>query len=114
MDIQMDDGKAVLIHRRPTPPSGGGAERWKAMALLLHDCNTVLTSGIGPYPLAILEASGIYVVVMEGLAKEGVEATLTGKAIPKILCAKLAIAALASFAAGAAWVADNQRYKKTN
>ena len=84
----MDDGKAVLIDRRPTPPSGGGAERWKAMALLLHDCNTVLTSGIGPYPLAILEASGIYVVVMEGLAKEGVEATLTGKAIPKILLRK--------------------------
>ena len=81
----MHDGKAVLIDRRPAPPSGGGAERWKAMALLLHDCNTVLASDIGPYPLIILERSGIHVVVMEGLAKEGVEATLSGKAIPKIL-----------------------------
>ena len=81
----MHDGKAVLIDRRPAPPSGGGVERWKAMALLLHDCNTVLASGIGPYPLIILERSGIHVVVMEGLAKEGVEATLSGKAIPKIL-----------------------------
>jgi nitrogen fixation protein NifB len=81
----MHDGKAVLIDRRPAPPSGGGAERWKAMALLLYDCNTVLASGIGPYPLIILERSGIHVVVMEGLAKEGVEVTLSGKAIPKIL-----------------------------
>jgi len=81
----MHAGKAVLIDRRPAPPSGGGAERWKAMALLLHDCNTVLASDIGPYPLIILERSGIHVVVMEGLAKEGVEATLSGKAIPKIL-----------------------------
>jgi nitrogen fixation protein NifB len=81
----MHDGKAVLIDRRPAPPSGGGVERWKAMALLLHDCNTVLASDIGPYPLIILERSGIHVVVMEGLAKEGVEATLSGKAIPKIL-----------------------------
>jgi len=81
----MHDGKTTLIERRSTPPSGDGAERWKAMALLLHDCNTILASGIGPYPLAILERSGIHVAVMEGLAKEGVEATLSGKAIPKIL-----------------------------
>jgi len=55
------------------------------MARLLHDCNTILVSGIGPVPLSILEQSGIHVVVMEGLAREGVEATLSGKAIPKIL-----------------------------
>jgi len=81
----MDNGKAVLIDRRPTPPSGGGSERWETMALLLHDCNTVLVSGIGPSPLVVLEGSGLHVVVMEGLAKEGVEAALSGKDIPKIL-----------------------------
>jgi nitrogen fixation protein NifB len=55
------------------------------MALLLQDCNTILASGIGPSPLAILEQRGFQILVMDGLAKEGVEAILTGKAIPKIL-----------------------------
>jgi nitrogen fixation protein NifB len=81
----MRDGKNVLIERRSTPPHGGGPERWDAMSLLLNDCNTVLASGIGPRPLAILEQRGFQVLVMDGLAKEGVEAILTGKAIPKIL-----------------------------
>src|SRR5208283_178871 len=102
----MRDGKIVLMERRSTPPPGGGPERWDVMSRLLRDCNTVLASGIGPSPLAILEHSGVNVVVMEGLAKEGVEATLTGKAIPKILLVKLAIAALASNAAGMARGAD--------
>jgi nitrogen fixation protein NifB len=84
----MRDGKNVLIERRSTPSSGGGSERWDAMSLLLRDCNTVLASGIGPSPLVILEHSGVNVVVMEGLAKEGVEAILAGKAIPKILLRK--------------------------
>jgi nitrogen fixation protein NifB len=84
----MRDGKMVLIERRSTPPSGGGPERWDAMSLLLSDCNTVLASGIGPNPLAILEHSGVNVVIMDGLAKEGVEAILAGGAIPKILLRK--------------------------
>jgi len=82
------DGKSVLIDRRPTPPAGGGTERWEDMSALLGDCNTLLASGIGPYPLAILEKSGIHVVAMEGLAKEGVETILAGRVIPKILLHK--------------------------
>lgn len=81
----MKDGKADLIDRRPTPASGCGLERWDAISLLLSDCNTLLCSGIGPTPLAILEQSGVRIVVMEGLAKEGVAAILSGRAIPKIL-----------------------------
>ncbi|KIE17803.1 nitrogen fixation protein NifB [Smithella sp. SC_K08D17] len=81
----LENGKAVLQERRNTPAAGGGQERWEAMALLLQDCNTILASGIGPRPLAILEQRGFQVLVMDGLAKEGVEAILTGKAIPKIL-----------------------------
>jgi nitrogen fixation protein NifB len=84
----LENGKAVLQERRNTPAAGGGQERWEAMALLLQDCNTILASGIGPSPLAILEQRGIKVLVMDGLAKEGVEAILTGKAIPKILLRK--------------------------
>jgi len=81
----LDSGNAVLVDRRSTPPPGGGRERWEAMANLLDDCNAILASGIGPQPLTILEQRGLMVVVMEGFAKGGVEAILTGKAVPKIL-----------------------------
>lgn len=81
----LENGRATLRDRRPAPPPGGGEDRWEEMARLLQDCHTVLVSGIGPYPTAILERSGIRVTVMEGLAKEGVEASLTGKSIPAIL-----------------------------
>jgi len=82
------DGKSVLIDRRPTPPSGGGTERWEDMSALLGDCNTLLAAGIGPTPLTIMEKSGIHVVAMEGLVKEGVETIFAGRAIPKILLHK--------------------------
>lgn len=81
----MENGKAALLERRSTPPSGGGMERWEAMSLLLQDCSTILAAGVGPSPLVALEQKGLRVIVMEGLAKEGVEAILTGNAIPKIL-----------------------------
>ena len=81
----MRDGKPELIERRFTPSSGDGSERWTRMANMLSDCNTVLVSGIGANPLIALERSGIRVVVMEGLAKEGIDAVLAGREIPKIL-----------------------------
>jgi nitrogen fixation protein NifB len=79
------DGKPELIERRFTPSAGSGSERWIQMADMLDDCNTILVSGIGANPLITLERAGIRVVVMEGLAKEGVDAVLTGREIPKIL-----------------------------
>ncbi len=42
-------------------------------------------SGIGPYPQLAMERSGLRVVVMEGLAIEGVETILGGKEIPRML-----------------------------
>lgn len=80
------DGKTELIDRRPAPPAGGGGERWDTLAQSLKDCSTLLAAGVGPSPLVLLEQSGLAVVVMEGLAKEGVEAVLAGRDIPKILC----------------------------
>jgi nitrogen fixation protein NifB len=81
----MKDGRIDLVERRPTPPPGGGTERWAALANRIHDCHTVLTSGIGPSPQSVLDRAGIRVVVMEGLAKEGIEAIFSGTEIPKIL-----------------------------
>ncbi len=79
------DGRAELVERRSTPAPGGGTERWADLARRLGDCNTILVSGIGPYPRYVLERAGIKVVVMEGLAAEGVEAVLAGRAVPKML-----------------------------
>lgn len=79
------DGKAELLERRFAPSPGGGAERWNEMADLLDDCSAVLVSGVGQYPQIALERAGIRVVVMEGMANEGVEAILTGRDIPKIM-----------------------------
>jgi nitrogen fixation protein NifB len=79
------DGKTDLVDRRSTPEPGGGTERWKEMADMLQDCSTVLVSGVGPFPKIVLERAGVQVVVMEGLAKEAVEAVLTGHEIPRIL-----------------------------
>lgn len=79
------DGKAELLGRRSTPLPGGGSSRWSELADSIQDCNTVFVSGIGPFPQTVLERAGVRVVVMEGLASEGVEAVLTGKEIPKIL-----------------------------
>jgi nitrogen fixation protein NifB len=79
------DGKADLIERRFTPPVGTGQKRWIDLTVLLKDCRTVLVSGIGTQPLAILEQAGVHVVVMEGFASEGVEAVLTGREIPAVL-----------------------------
>ena len=79
------DGQAGLVARRSTPEAGGGADRWKEMADMLHDCSTILVSGIGPFPKIVLERAGIQVVIVEGLAKEAIDAVLTGKEIPRIL-----------------------------
>ncbi|MHB8770195.1 MAG: radical SAM protein [Syntrophales bacterium] len=81
----LSGGKAEMVERRFTPPPGGGAERWTAMSSLLSDCGAVLTNGIGASPQRVLEGAGIRVVVMEGMAGEGVEAILAGREVPKIL-----------------------------
>ncbi len=81
----LSEGKAQLRERRPTPAPGGAGKRWAELAQSIEDCNTVLASGIGPFPQSVLERAGLKVVVMEGLAGEGVEAVLAGKEIPRIL-----------------------------
>jgi nitrogen fixation protein NifB len=83
--FSLHDGKARLEARRSTPAPGGGPERWAELAGSIKDCNTILVSGIGSFPQITLERAGVRVVVMEGLASEGVEAVLAGKEIPKIL-----------------------------
>jgi len=82
------DGKAELMERRFTPSAGSGSTRWTEMADLLKDCRAVLVSGIGRAPLAVLEEAGLRVVVMEGFAREGVEALFSREEIPRMLLRK--------------------------
>jgi nitrogen fixation protein NifB len=79
------DGTIDCLEWRAAPPPGGGADRWARLAGSLHDCGTVLASGIGPVPQWAFERAGIRVVIMEGLAKEGLEAIFSGKEIPRML-----------------------------
>jgi nitrogen fixation protein NifB len=62
------------IESRPTPPSGGGAERWTALAESLHDCRAILVASAGGTPKATLAKHGIRLVMMEGLIEEGLNA----------------------------------------
>jgi len=86
--FEQRDGKAELMERRFTPSAGSGSTRWTEMADLLKDCRAVLVSGIGRAPLAVLEEAGLRVVVMEGFAREGVEALFSREEIPRMLLRK--------------------------
>jgi nitrogen fixation protein NifB len=79
------DGRADLVERRLTPAPGGGPERWRALTDLVSDCCAILVSGIGPQPEKVMECAGVKVIVMEGLAVEGIEAILAGREVPKML-----------------------------
>jgi nitrogen fixation protein NifB len=81
----MKDEAIDCLEWRGTPPPGGGMDRWATLADSLHDCGAVLASGIGPVPQYVLERAGLRVVVMEGLAREGIEAIFSGNEIPRML-----------------------------
>jgi len=81
----MDRGQIKLMENRPTPVAGNGDGRWAQIVTLLRDCNNLLVSGIGPNPQKIIERAGIGVTVMEGLAREGLEAIYSNRDIPRML-----------------------------
>jgi nitrogen fixation protein NifB len=79
--FQLDGCKIRLVGTRLTPPPGGGAERWLALAETIKDCRAVLTASAGEAPRSALASKGIKVVMMEGLIEEGVIAVLNGEDI---------------------------------
>jgi nitrogen fixation protein NifB len=72
------------VEERMTPQQGTGDERWKALTNLLVDCRALLTAGVGPNPLKILQGSGIRVIQMTGLIDEGLEAVYNGKIVKAV------------------------------
>jgi len=71
------------IRMSPTP--GGGSDRWRALADLLHDCRALLVAAAGPSPMMALRAGGVNVIEMEGLIEEGLRAVYADKPVPKPL-----------------------------
>jgi nitrogen fixation protein NifB len=72
--FQQIDNRFERVETRSTPPSGGGRERWLALAETLKDCRALLVASAGPAPTAVLTYKGIRVVMMEGLIEEGLYA----------------------------------------
>ena len=73
------DGQIKLQEARPTPPKGGGMQRWQALAETLSDCSTLLVNGVGANPRQVLGDAGIEVYEIEGLIDEAVGAVFTGQ-----------------------------------
>jgi nitrogen fixation protein NifB len=75
------NGRIEMIGARATPPTGGGLQRWEAMAETLSDCGTLLVSGVGRNPQQVLEGAGIEVLEIEGLIDDAVRAVLAGESL---------------------------------
>lgn len=78
---ELDGNKTRLVETRPTPPSGGGEQRWMALAETIKDCRALLVASAGEAPRSVLKTKGIKVVMMEGLIEEGVRAVFNGQEI---------------------------------
>jgi nitrogen fixation protein NifB len=68
----------ALREVRPTPAPGSGDARWAALATLVADCRAVLCASAGQRPQAALAASGIRLLVAEGLIVDALEAVFSG------------------------------------
>jgi nitrogen fixation protein NifB len=82
---QNSDGCPILLDSRIAPPSGGGQERWKALADLLKDCRALLVNGAGDSPTKVLNANGIEVMVLEGMIEDAVSGVLNGKSLKHLM-----------------------------
>jgi nitrogen fixation protein NifB len=77
----LEDGLPKLVERRVAPPAGGGDERWVAVARLLSDCASLVTSGVGSSPTRVLESQGISVTIADCLVEEAVVEVLSGRGL---------------------------------
>ncbi len=80
--FRRDGNRFVHVESREAPPAGLGAARWRMLGETLHDCHTLLVSGSGETPKKALAASGIRVVVTEGLVESLLEDLSDEKPLP--------------------------------
>jgi nitrogen fixation protein NifB len=79
------DDQLQLLEARATPATGGGQQRWEALAELLSDCSTLLVSGVGANPRKVLSAAGIEVLEIEGLIDQAVRAVFAGDSLSHMI-----------------------------
>ncbi len=72
-----------VVDERVAPRAGRGRLRWRELAMLLSDCRTLVTSGAGPRPAAVLAASGLEIAVTEGMIEDALDALEAGRPLPK-------------------------------
>jgi len=77
----LNKGNVELFEKRTVVFSG--TNRWDDISDSLSDCAALLVNGIGPTPLELLRAKGLFVEAVEGLVQKHVEALFFGKAIPQ-------------------------------
>lgn len=78
-----DDG-IQQIETIQTPDQGSGDERWRQLGEKLHHCSSILVSGVGNKPLALLKEAGVEVHRVEGLIEEVVNQVMAGHDISKL------------------------------
>jgi nitrogen fixation protein NifB len=80
----LKNGRLSFIEQRRTPAPGGGDERWKALAEILHDCRALLAGACGSNPRRVLGEEGLQVITADGLITDIVLPILGGQEMPKI------------------------------
>jgi nitrogen fixation protein NifB len=76
------DGPAI-VETREAPERGSGDERWRQLAVTLHDCAAVFASAAGQNPRRILEQHGVRVVEAVGLAADAIQAWSATGELPR-------------------------------
>lgn len=79
--MTFDGTRPRLVEERVAPPRGEGNERWLALARLLADCRFLVVAGAGDNPKRILAASGLEIVLAEGLVDDIVDRLCTGRTV---------------------------------
>jgi nitrogen fixation protein NifB len=74
-----------LLEARKTPQRGDGLQRWKHLADMLGDCQSLLVSGIGNNPRQVLTKKGLQVHVLEGVIEEAVSALFAKQSINHLM-----------------------------
>lgn len=71
---KFEEGAYKLHELRKTPPAGKGNSRWKEMAKILYDVDTLLVEGLGGAPYKYISSSGVKIIEMTGMIEEGLDA----------------------------------------
>jgi nitrogen fixation protein NifB len=79
-----ENHRLKFIETRLAPPAGEGDLRWKQLADVLKDCQSIFTCQAGPSPVRALESYGVKVIQTEGLIEQVLTDFFEGKPVISI------------------------------